>query len=69
MSKESRRAAFAKCAKLNRNGKTHTVKKNPKSGMFSCVKMKRSVSGKMQTAPSLAAKSHETMHGTITKNN
>ncbi len=40
MSKESRRAAFAKCAKLNRNGKTHTVAKNIKSGMFSCVKMK-----------------------------
>lgn len=39
MSKESKKAAFAKCAKLNRNGKTHTVKKNPKSGMFSCVKM------------------------------
>ena len=41
MSKESRRAAFTKCAQLNKSGKkTHTVKKNPKTGMFSCVKMK-----------------------------
>ena len=41
MSKESRRAAFAKCAKLNSKGgkRTHAVKKNPKTGMFSCVKM------------------------------
>ena len=34
MSKESRRAAVAKCAKL----KNHVVKKNTKTGMFSCVR-------------------------------
>ena len=41
MSKQSRKAAFAKCNKLNsKSGKrTHTVKKNPQTGMFSCVKM------------------------------
>tara|TARA_Y100000361_G_scaffold9557_1_gene7716 strand:+ start:437 stop:655 length:219 start_codon:yes stop_codon:yes gene_type:complete len=51
MSKQSRKAAFAKCNKLNsKSGKrTHTVKKNPQTGMFSCVKMKVENAQKSQT--------------------
>ena len=53
MSKESRRAAFAKCAQLNSKSgkKTHTVKKNIKTGMFSCVKMKVENAQKSKTPP------------------
>ena len=51
--KQSRKAAFAKCNKLNSKGgkRTHTVKKNPQTGMFSCVKMTVENAQKSKTPP------------------